>query len=147
MKMNYAISQTIAAPINKGKLWREDRLNCAKPLKNNNNFNLSKIICNASSDKPMMIISKINEQLSFKFPMRLYIDRLDNGFLTIEIPEINMITYGSNKKELKADIVDEIENLWDFYALENDSKLTKNAQKIKKWLLDNIEKNDDIKNR
>lgn len=145
--MNYAISQTIAAPINKGKLWREDRLNCAKPLKNNNNFNLSKIICNASSDKPMMIISKINEQLSFKFPMRLYIDRLDNGFLTIEIPEINMITYGSNKKELKADIVDEIENLWDFYALENDSKLTKNAQKIKKWLLDNIEKNDDIKNR
>lgn len=145
--MNYAISQTIAAPINKGKLWREDRLNCAKPLKNNNNFNLSKIICNASSDKPMMIISKINEQLSFKFPMRLYIDRLDNGFLTIEIPEINMITYGSNKKELKADIVDEIENLWDVYALENDSKLTKNAQKIKKWLLDNIEKNDDIKNR
>ena len=91
--------------------------------------------CTAANE---MYFEDIDKRLRFKnlesFPIMKYDD-----YLQIAIDDINLIVIGENKQRISDDFKDEISHLWNYYAKEEDSKLTDGAKKIKRWLQNHLE--------
>jgi len=84
-------------------------------------------------------LGRINDTLYIKEPSELQLTYNSGQLTQISIPEINLIAYGECDKAVVQDFRETLEHMWEFYGREDDCNLTEGAQKIKHWLLDNIE--------
>jgi hypothetical protein len=79
------------------------------------------------------------EVYRFKVPLTLKHEKLDNGLLCLSCEEPILQSYGKSWKGCMDGIYEELEMLWEQYAMEEDRKLTNGAKILKNMLLNMVE--------
>lgn len=104
----------------------------------NRRWNTRSAIHRATSPK-LIYIQEINETLSLKKPLALKY-QYEGGYYYVVFERGPMLITAVDEKvgNLSQKFRDELQDAWEYYALESDSNLTEGAAKVKKWLLDNI---------
>ncbi len=79
-----------------------------------------------------------NKRYVFKFPLEINCEYYtDTGEYFLSYVKWNIFGYGLSLKEAQEDFADEIDSIWEGYALSND-KMTEKAAELKKELLEEI---------
>ncbi len=77
----------------------------------------------------------------FKKPL-MFEDESTKELLFFSNAELRIIVYGSSLDECEAGIREELEMLWEEYALASDNELSKDAIKLKERLLGMVEEDE-----
>lgn len=76
-----------------------------------------------------------NKTYKFKEPLQLKQTILENGDFCLSNDELVIFAVGNSWEECLSGIYEDLEFLWEIYALEIDDKLTEGAQRLKRKLL------------
>lgn len=71
-------------------------------------------------------------------PLPFLIEMSDDG-VTLSNIESGLIAFGATLEDAKADLVEELQMVWEEIAVEDDTKMDDVARGRKRWLLANVE--------
>lgn len=90
-------------------------------------------------------IQTISDEFSFRKPMAFEVSKLDEEHIMIDMEildwSVEISGIGENISAALFDLAENIELLWENYALEDDEFLTEDAKQLKYWLIENLERN------
>ena len=87
------------------------------------------------------VFSRIGHYV-FRSPLAFVATHNDDGTVLLSNEKAKLYGLGNNLAEAKADLEDELEYAWQEFVLGDDSVFDGSARCYKRWLLDNVTRND-----
>lgn len=135
--MSYSLAVNLASP---STFFNTSQAGAVVPIakreQTKNYFNSGQI----ASNSQVLYFSELGQSLVMKEVLQVpYVKESGYYLITKSIEGYTIALAEKSIKDLLESFKEELQEAWQYYALEEDENLTNNAKRVKQWLLDNIE--------